>query len=227
MKFPKTFRIEKNLDGKIEDLITNNPAIVKTLFKKHDKFIEDIFDYETCPGKYDACQESLKDFHYEISHIELFNQQLHRFCDVNQYSGYFLSAMINKVIRDDDTIYFEKVGPNVGDYLERGTIIIEGDADFNIGCFLKGGRIIVKGNAMSYVGYCMEAGSIEVWGDISESVAYYMKGGKILIKGNAGRDVALGMEGGNLFLEGEVANLGNRRGGVINHRGSIILPNIR
>lgn len=70
--------------------------------------------------------------------------------------------------------------------MQKGRIIIKGNAGINVGLLLKGGRIRIYGNAGDSCGNHMSKGCIMVKGDAGNGAGKGMGGGIIIIEGNAG-----------------------------------------
>jgi formylmethanofuran dehydrogenase subunit C len=117
-------------------------------------------------------------------------------------AGIYLSALLNRVIKDSDVIRIDikpaegnsekRLLMNLGMYLPRGKLIFNGDAVIGaIGYGMNGGEIIVKGNCKGEPAQSMKRGKITIEGDILDDhfrdtygVAYGMEGGKLIVKGN-------------------------------------------
>lgn len=101
--------------------------------------------------------------------------------------GIFVSALINSVIKDENTITLrtrEYVFDNyIGTFLERGTLIIDGNVDYCVGFGLKGGKIIVKGDAELGYGDYMEDGELIIEGKVLDHGLTNVKGGHAVING--------------------------------------------
>lgn len=147
----------------------------------------------------------------------------------NYPSSIFFSALINRVIKENDWVYLSfKHDKSIADpwfhdyfnfstvglFLPRGTIQISSDyAGEYLGNMMTGGKIIVKGDSKSYVGDRMKGGKILIEGDLIDievpthkrGCGYEMEGGLIEVKGNA-----------NLETSGYNGGLGTKmRGGEI------------
>ena len=65
--------------------------------------------------------------------------------------------------------------------MERGSLIIEGNASFSAGARMNGGRIMIRGNAGNCIGDDMNEGKIYVFGEIGSIGEVH--GGKIYHRG--------------------------------------------
>lgn len=97
----------------------------------------------------------------------------------------------------------------LGFKMNKGTLIIDGNAGLRLGEKMSGGLIKVNGNAGSWLGSEMNGGTIEVEGDAGDFVgAGYrggrkgMKGGKIIIKGSCGAEAGAWMSNGIIKIYG-------------------------
>jgi formylmethanofuran dehydrogenase subunit C len=117
----------------------------------------------------------------------------------------------------------------VGEYMNAGRIMIEGDIGMHCGNFMSAGEIIVKGNADAWLGremrggkilcegnaghYCaagyrgekrgMRGGQVEVLGNAGDFTAEYLSGGEVHIHGNCGDMPGVEMRGGTLQIGGD------------------------
>lgn len=106
-------------------------------------------------------------------------------------AGIFVSAAINKIIKSDETatLEFSSLGcaaDCIGYRLDRGNIVLHGDAGDYLGEEMSGGTITVLGNAGYYAGFCMSGGKITVDGDAGGHLGTYMSGGTIDVHGRIG-----------------------------------------
>jgi formylmethanofuran dehydrogenase subunit C len=144
----------------------------------------------------------------------------------------------------------------VGEYMEAGTIRIEGDIGMHCGNFMSGGSIEIKGNADAWLGremrggtitchgnagdYCgsgyrgekrgMRGGTIEVFGNAGDFTAETLTGGTIIVHGNVGDLSGAEMKGGILTIHGNASRVcGNMTGGTCTVYGTVtdMLPTFR
>jgi formylmethanofuran dehydrogenase subunit C len=129
----------------------------------------------------------------------------------------------------------------VGEYMNAGRIIVEGDIGMHCGNFMSAGEIIIRGNADSWLGremrggvircegnaahYCaagyrgekrgMRGGTVEVSGNAGDFAAEYLCGGEVLIHGSCGDLPGVEMRGGTLTIGGDCHRpCGNMTGGT-------------
>lgn len=128
----------------------------------------------------------------------------------------------------------------VGEYMDTGTIRIEGDIGMHCGNFMSGGTIEILGNADGWLGremrggtilchgnagdYCasgyrgektgMRGGRVEVYGSAGDYCAEYLTGGEVHIHGSCGDMAGVEMKGGQLVIGGEATRpCGNMKDG--------------
>jgi len=226
MKVPKTFRTEKNLDGKIKYLIEKpetrtREGKVKMLLKSCEDYMIEL-RYSNV-GVEERIAKNLSEYTKQELEIAsgLIGDTLKNY---NQYRciGEYLTYLAQQVTPEGDSITlqspFEVIG--FGSYLnkditiiidgdcfaytaknmKKGTLIVEGDAGQSIGEYMEGGHIIIRGDASRSVGYRMEGGLIEVEGNAGHDTGYKMKGGKIEVLGTVGKNTGQEMRGGEIIV---------------------------
>ncbi|NYT06870.1 MAG: formylmethanofuran dehydrogenase subunit C [Methanomicrobiales archaeon] len=129
----------------------------------------------------------------------------------------------------------------VGEYMNAGRIIVEGDIGMHCGNFMSAGEIIIRGNADSWLAremrggfircegdaghYCaagyrgekrgMRGGTVEVLGNAGDFAAEYLSGGEVHIHGSCGDLPGVEMRGGTLTIGGDCLRpCGNMTGGI-------------
>ena len=97
----------------------------------------------------------------------------------------------------------------IGMGMEKGEIIINGNAGMHLGEKMAGGKIVVNGNASGWAGSAMKGGTIEIHGDASDYLAspyrgteVGMRGGEIIVDGKVGSDSGCYMKGGLIRIKG-------------------------
>lgn len=104
---------------------------------------------------------------------------------------------------------------SVGQGMEGGLVVVEGDNDFcdGVGESMKGGRIIIKGDVTGAIGWNMHGGLIMVMGDATGTT----------INSPWNRAIGTGMDGGEIHLHGSHPGIPeNIKGGRIYHRGKLM-----
>ncbi|MDD1707569.1 MAG: formylmethanofuran dehydrogenase subunit C [Methanoregulaceae archaeon] len=144
----------------------------------------------------------------------------------------------------------------VGEYMNAGRIVIEGDIGMHCGNFMSAGEIIIRGNADAWLGremrggmircegnaghYCaagyrgekrgMRGGTVEVMGNAGDFTAEYLSGGEVHIHGDCGDMPGVEMRNGTLVIGGGCQRpCGNMTGGtcIIFGDARSILPTFR
>ncbi|MBU4502050.1 MAG: hypothetical protein KKA79_05625 [Nanoarchaeota archaeon] len=210
MKLPKSFRPEKDLDSKIKDLLSSeslvyDPGAVEDLLDVGEYFLEQELDnYE---GFYHVGVGLVKGLKYDLKDVEELSKKIKQ--GQNKRLGVYLSALINKKITEKDTITLtlEEELNGVGMYLQKGTLIINGNVNNSIGWGMKDGKLIVKGNAYDYTGWCMEGGEVVVKGNANDNTGCYMKGGELVVEGDVNDFTGFDMAGGELVVEGRISSI--------------------
>ncbi|MCQ0990114.1 formylmethanofuran dehydrogenase subunit C [Jiella marina] len=98
----------------------------------------------------------------------------------------------------------------VGEAMETGEIIVDGDAGVRLGRAMTGGRITVTGSVGGYAGSVMGGGVIDIRGDAGERLGAPlagersgMEGGTIKVGGKAGARAADRMRRGTISVAGD------------------------
>ncbi|MCW4015501.1 MAG: formylmethanofuran dehydrogenase subunit C [Candidatus Bathyarchaeota archaeon] len=97
----------------------------------------------------------------------------------------------------------------IGMGMEKGEIVINGNAGMHLGEKMSGGKITVNGNVDGWAGSAMKGGVIEIHGDANDYLAspyrgtdVGMRGGEIIVDGKVGSDCACYMKGGVIKIKG-------------------------
>jgi methylamine---glutamate N-methyltransferase subunit B len=113
-------------------------------------------------------------------------------------------------LNDGATIRVKKnAGRYLADNMTRGTVIVEGDADYGVGAYCYGGTAVVKGNAGDFTAVMNKGATIIVQGNVGDEVATYMLAGDLVIVGNAGKNLGNYLIRGNIYIGGEWESLGH------------------
>jgi glutamate synthase domain-containing protein 3 len=114
------------------------------------------------------------------------------------------------VLNDGATIRVkENAGRYLADNMTRGTVIVEGDADYGAGAYCYGGTAVVEGNAGDFAAVMNKGATIIVKGNVGDEVATYMLAGDLVIVGNAGKSLGNYLIRGNIYIGGEWESLGH------------------
>lgn len=253
MKLPKTFRPNKDLEKKTEDLINfhfpeYSKKRVERLVNTSELFLEEQkkigLYFKSIEQRYNIANDLVKNMLYTNLDLEGFIKSL-PIDNKCEPLGIYISALINKLIEEDDIIILDANNEflGLGSYLERGTLMVKGDIGHETGYSMKGGKIIVKGSvkdmpgfnmldgkiiingyAGRWVGNCMEGGEILIGRDVENRVGNEMRGGQIIVNGNAGNDTGNGMKKGTIIIKGsagEHTGLSSEKDAVIKIYGGI------
>ena len=166
-----------------------NASKTETLFLLFENVLEEFKANSFYHEDFSTASVLLKGVDYTIKNIEDLCPRLSLSYTKETYSiGIFISAAINKIIKETDTIVLDfagievnflgynlpcgnliikgSVGNDTGNHMQSGSITICGNAGICTGCSMKGGSIIVDGNAGSFTGDYSESGEIKVNGEI-------------------------------------------------------------
>jgi formylmethanofuran dehydrogenase subunit C len=112
----------------------------------------------------------------------------------------------------------------VGNELDHGTMIVEGDVGVGAGRNMRGGRLEIKGDAGTLLGSGISGGEILVKGSAGSQVGglsagdkFGMTGGLIVIDGHAGDRAGDRMRRGTIYIRGKCGSFAGSRmvGGTI------------
>lgn len=97
----------------------------------------------------------------------------------------------------------------IGQGMERGTLLVEGNAGAYLGLDLRGGVIEVRGGAGAYAASRMAGGLIHIHGDAGDFLGaalpgepHGMRGGTVVVRGSAGDRAADRLRRGQVLIEG-------------------------
>ncbi len=193
MKIPKTFKPEKNLEKNIERLLSEKPNLknynettVGMLLKNCKTFLDKQFHITELSEVYKMGEDLVKKLDFTKEDVEEVSQRIEVNNDDYKYAGFYLSALINKIITEQDVINlkFDVELFGVGSYLKTGKLIIDGYVGHFLGHCMEGGEIITKKDAGNNVGNGMQAGKIIINGDVGCSTGIFSEGGDIIVYGN-------------------------------------------
>lgn len=213
MKFPKNFIPKKNLADKVKQLIKNP-------LKRKNEFDERIF-HELLLGleefaktqapslmlTYKVAQGIASQIDYTKKHIEKLTNSMNLEHNMSKFNGYYLSALVNKIIKEDDII----------------NVTLK-DGFHGIGALQKKGILVVKGNVGQYCGMDQRGGEIIIHGNVDKGLGMNMLGGKIIVYGNVDYGVGFCMRGGEIYVFGEIRSIGKNCNGKIYKNNQRIRP---
>ena len=209
-----------------------NASKTEALFLLFENVLEEFAKSNTYEDVLSTASTLLKGVNYTIKDIEELCLTLSKsYTNETTSIGIFISAAINKIIKETDTINLDFAGIEVnclgycltrgnliikgnagkytGDSMQSGSITIHGNAGDYTGDSMEDGSIIVDGNAGKYTGDFMQSGSITIHGNAGEYTGHSMEGGSIIVDGNAGNYVGIFSEGGEIKVNGEINGISN------------------
>jgi len=219
MKLPNAFIPKKRFNKNIEELVKEDYLTTRRVSQLEYYYNIFLSQVEEIPADeaYIEGNKLANQLSYNIHDLEILSNIE---TDVDEYwMGTYLSALANRILEEDDTITFnikDKLD-FLGRNLERGKIVIKGNAGNNTGLDMKGGAIIVEGDVGNSLGFNMSGGKILVKGNAKERVGTDNRGGRIIINGNAGNVIGWEMEYGLIVIKGNTGwSTGlNMKGGTI------------
>ncbi|MBU4502539.1 MAG: hypothetical protein KKA79_08125 [Nanoarchaeota archaeon] len=218
MKFPKSFRPEKDLDKKIEELINldknldksferPNPGAVKRLLDSCEEYVEIINSKSDSRGVNREAYYLAKRMDYTLEDLKILAQCFRVRDDTYLDVGFYLSSMTNKVV------------PEWG-----STTLVVNEALNGIGAFLKNISLTIEGNVYCFAGAHMLEGELIIKGNSGLFTGYGMSGGEIIVKGNCGINTGCLMKGGILRVEGNIERIFDNCQGTVYQKGEQVRP---
>ena len=209
-----------------------NASKTKTFFLLFEDALEEFKANSFIDENFSTASTLFKGVNYTIKDIEELCPILSKsYANETNSIGIFISAAINKIIKETDTINLDfagievnclgycltrgnliikgSVGGYTGHSMQSGSITIHGNAGDWTGNSMEDGSIIVDGNAGKYTGDFMQSGSITIHGNAGEYTGHSMEGGSIIVDGNAGNYVGIFSEGGEIKVNGEINGISN------------------
>jgi len=190
MKIPKSFLPEKNLEEKTNQLIESydtlyNKELIENLTHGLWEFQKRVERLSTIYELYAIAEDIVKKFDVQKSPVinYLLQDEDFRHCAIEEsYSGYYVSAMINNWVPKNTIFTINVEGlllHSLGTYLNKITLIVDGDVGWQTGMLMQSGKLIVNGNCDA-VGRLMCGGEIRIYGNIKEKqIGGESKSGKI------------------------------------------------
>lgn len=195
---------EAGMNGAVRDAmrdrtVSAGAAGLRTLFAKvAGESVSDVV------SGYDAYSRALSGASYRLDDVRSFVSGLSGAGP--RQLGLFISAAVNKVIAESDTIELDMRGKSadyLGMNLSKGTVTVLGDAGDRVATFMSGGRLIVTGNVGRWAGSCMSGGTLIVHGNAGNALGYFVsEESKIVVLGDAGRGVGAHRHGGDIEVKG-------------------------
>ncbi len=200
MRIPKIFLPERNIS--IEDLLRKHELNkyeynkhkydydknnVKALLENCQKFVWELGDYSLTKvyniGKGLAGKTS-----FTAWDVNELSKRITVKYDSERYLGFYLSALVNKIIKEFDQIELEPREElfGLGAYLPTGKLIVRGNMRYFAGTFMSGGVCIIDGNTGNRTGNGMTGGRLVIYGDAGKDTGIFMTDGTIIVDGNIG-----------------------------------------
>lgn len=211
MYIPKTFQPEGNMDKKTEDLMIEPKIIfsydkVESMLAGCETFLigkDNVIDL-----RYGTAENIVKEIEYSKNELQSFCEQLKMFESCLHFlcAGTYLSALINKIIKEDEEIvlhlsHLEKKLERIGSFFSKGNLIVYGNGHSNAGELMRGGQVRIKGNVDNCAGLRMYGGKLVIEGTAGDETAYKMSGGELRAK--AIKEISPGFISGEIYIDGE------------------------
>jgi len=194
MKIPKSFRLEKDLDEKVEELLkqeklrgTPDSKVVGQLLETCDIFIYRINAKQSSQGTRFEGIRLANSVNYTGADLKFLSSAIQVKSDDYHDLGFYLSILANKIVPEGDSITLEINSElhGLGAFLDKDiTLIIDGDSYGFAGADMKDGRLIINGSCQLHTGWDMTGGEIIIEGSGGHNVGWLMKGGVIRVHGN-------------------------------------------
>lgn len=218
MKIPKTFIPKKNvsiesllrksrINNSENEVMEYNMYTVMDLLENCQKFVWELKDSYKLDKIYEIGEDLAKKTSFTAWDINELSKRIVIKYDSERYLGFYLSALVNKIIKESNNIILEPKEElfGIGAYQQEGTTVVKGNIGYFAGHFLGGGTLIVEGNTGNSTGNGMELG-------------------KIVITGEAGKYTGDFMTGGEIIAYGEIKSIGSNCKGTIYSMGKKVWP---
>ena len=184
-----------------------NASKTKTFFLLFEDALEEFAKLNDYEDDISTASALLKGVNYTIKDIEELCPILSQsYANETTSIGIFISAAINKIIKETDTIVLDFAGIEVN-YL---------------GYCLTRGNLIIKGSVGGYTGQSMQSGSITIHGNSEDATGRFMKDGSIIVDGNADSFTGFCSEGGEIKVNGEIKGIGKYAEAAIFCKGKMV-----
>ena len=158
---------------------------------------------------YKGFQNALANIDYTLADIEKICPKI----KINNNTGLFISAAINKIITENDTVTLDFNGKKVGyvaSRLQKGHVILNGPAGYAAGELMSGSAsLTINGNAGDFAGQFMSGSArLTIHGSAGNYAGEFMSGSASLtIKQNAGKEVGYDSLGGTIEIWGTIDHI--------------------
>lgn len=190
MKISRIFLSGKNLENTTLRLLENNKT-TDYLLRSCEDFLEQQAG-KSLELKYGIAEQLAGSITYTKKNIEELSKKipLNTFIDFDyqKFLGVYLSALINKVVEENDKI---ELAPDLelnglGMYLRKGVLLVYNNVHEWTGSNMTGGKLMIFGNAGMYAAHRMKNGILFIKGDLGEIVGFNANGGEIFVDGLVG-----------------------------------------
>lgn len=181
---------------------------VQALLENCDKFMLDLKGPHKLDEIYETGKSLAEKTSFTARDINELSKRITIKCDSERYLGFYLSALVNKIIKEFDMIDLEPREElfGLGAYLPTGKLLVRGNMKYFAGAFMSGGVCIIDGNSGNRSGNGMA-------------------GGKLIIYRDAGRDTGNFMEGGIIRVDESIESISsNCKGKIYNGRSEQLWP---
>ncbi|MCL4365110.1 MAG: hypothetical protein M1569_01210 [Candidatus Marsarchaeota archaeon] len=166
--------------------------------------------------KDNASKRGISDLNDALQRITYTLTDIEKICpkiEINDNTGYFISAAINKIIKESDTVTLDFNGAkvdHVAHHLQKGHVILNGPAGDYVGWGMSGSaKLTINGSAGDSAGLVMSgSASLTINGSAGNRAGQGMfRSAKLTIKQNAGNAVGGYSSGGTIEIEGDIGSI--------------------
>lgn len=187
MKIPRLFIPDREIS--LEKLLKKSRPYdhdenkVISLLENCQEFMEKLGDAHDLHKVYDRGKNLAEKTIFTAQDINELSKRITVECDSERYLGFYLSALVNKIIKEFDMIDLEPREElfGLGAYLPRGKLLVRGNMRYFAGAFMSGGVCIIDGNSGNRSGNGMRGGKLIIYGDAGKDTGDFMTGGIIRV----------------------------------------------
>jgi len=189
MKIPKTF-VKENISDKELERILSLDKYNNIFNKRIDHLLSGCEEFlHSAAGipefKYKLGEKIASNYVYNIEDLENLSMRilLEQPWSCADNLGFYFSALINKIMKNDCTIKITTSTnfDGLGMYLEKGNLIISDNAGSFTGKGVTGEKMMILGDVKDYLAYEMKDGIIVVEGKVGECVGYQATSGELFL----------------------------------------------
>lgn len=190
MKLPTSFiPSEARIEKQTKNLLKNKPRLSPSPFNLESMTIGCGNFLASKDWSYELAEDTVKEINYTKYELQPFCEQLPYYEQDKWFHwiGFYLSALINKIIKKDEEIKIYLPNTNIridliGSSFEIGKLIVFGNTGRWTGFKMKGGEVVINGDTEDFTGYGMAQGRITIKGKAKGYTGEKMVGGKISAK---------------------------------------------